>query len=147
MLKVSPLTFLDLTFSGNYYKSKIKNSTENYLNGNTSGGTIRGISMFKMPHGGNLEISGTYQPPKKITTGTIFPDGKITMDMAYQISLYDERLKLTCKIINILDSDTYKQNIIQTEDDGNIYSIDSYRKYNNQTFYITIQYKFGNITM
>jgi len=139
MLKVSPLTFWDFTFTGNYYSSKIHGSTEDDLNGNTSGGIIRGLSMFKMPNGGGLELSSTYQLPKKITTGMIWPDGKFTFDMAYQISLFDDQLKLTCKAINIFDSDIYEQNI--TSNDNEIHS---YRKYDNRTFYITIQYKFVN---
>jgi outer membrane receptor for ferrienterochelin and colicin len=61
--------------------------------------------------------------------------------MAYQISLFDDQLKLTCKAINIFDSDIYEQNI--TSNNNEIYS---YRKYDNRTFYITIQYKFGNIS-
>jgi outer membrane receptor protein involved in Fe transport len=140
MLKVSPLAFWDFTFTGNYYSSKIQGSTEDDLNGNTSGGIIRGLSMFKMPNGGNLELSSAYQLPKKITTGMVWPDGKFTFDMAYQISLFDDKLKLTCKAINIFDSDIYEQNITSNNNE-----IQSYRKYDNRTFYITIQYKFGNI--
>jgi len=65
--------------------------------------------------------------------------------MAYQISLYDDRLKLTCKAINILDNDIYDQNI-EIIDNNVVKNIQSYKKYNNRTFYITIQYKFGNIS-
>ena len=141
MLQVSPLAFWDFTFTGNYYSSKIHGSSEDDLNGNTSGGIIRGLSMFKIPNGGNLELSSTYQLPKKITTGMVWPDGKFTFDMAYQISLYDDQLKLTCKAINIFDSDIYEQNITSNNNE-----IHSYRKYDNRSLFITLQYKFGNIS-
>ena len=140
MLKVSARTFLDLTFTGNYYNSKISGSTEDDQKGSTSGGIIRGISMFKIPSGGDLEVSGTYQLPKEIITGTVWPDGKFTLDMAYQMSLFDDRLKLTCKAIDILDSDIYEY---ETINNGDI-QINSYRKYDQRTFYMTIQYKFDS---
>ncbi len=143
MLKISPLTFWDFIFTSNYYSSKITGGTDDNLNGNTSGGIIRGISMFKMPNGGNLELSSTQQLSKKNTAGTL--EGKFNLDMAYQISLYDDRLKLTCKAINILDNDIYDQNI-EIIDNNVVTNIQSYKKYNNRTFYITIQYKFGNIS-
>jgi hypothetical protein len=141
MLKVSPLNIWDLTFTGNYYESKISGGTEDDQNGSTSGGIIRGISMFKIPNGGDLEISGTYQLPKEIITGTVWPDGKFTLDMAYQVSFFDDRLKLTCKAIDILDSDIYEH---ETTDNGDI-QINSYRKYDQRTFYLTLLYKFSNI--
>ena len=143
MLKISPLTFWDFIFTSNYYSSKITGGTDDNLNGNTSGGIIRGISMFKMPNGGDLELSSTQQLSKKNTAGTV--EGKFNLDMAYQISLYDDRLKLTCKAINILDNDIYDQNI-EIIDNNVVTNIQSYKKYNNRTFYITIQYKFGNIS-
>jgi len=144
MLKVSPLNIWDLTFTGNYYESKISGGTEDDQNGSTSGGIIRGISMFKIPSGGDLELSGTYRLPKEIITGTVWPDGQYTLDMAYQVSLFDDRLKLTCKVIDILDSDIYEQDITETTDDGDFH-INSYRKYDQRTFYLTLLYKFGNI--
>jgi len=147
MLKVSPLNFWDLTFTGNYYESKISGGTEDDQNGSTSGGIIRGISMFKIPSGGGLELSGTYKLPKKIISGIVWPKGKFTLDMAYQVSLYDDRLKLTCKVIDILDTDIYEQNIIETTDNGVSYDIYSYQKYDQRTFYLTIQYKFGKINL
>ena len=146
MLKVSPLIFWDLTFTGNYYSSKISGSTEDDQKGSTSGGIMRGISMFKIPNGGDLEFSGTYQLPKEIITGTVWPDGKFTLDMAYQVSLFDDRLKLTCKAIDILDSDIYEQNITETADNGDIHNINSYRKYDQRTFYLTLLYKFGSVS-
>jgi len=144
MLKVSPLNIWDLTFTGNYYESKISGGIEDDQNGSTSGGIIRGISMFKIPSGGDLELSGTYRLPKEIITGTVWPDGQFTLDMAYQVSLFDDRLKLTCKAIDILDSDIYEQNITETTDNGDFH-INSYRKYDQRTFYLTLLYKFGNI--
>ena len=145
MLKISPLTFWDFTFTGNYYSSNISDDIIDGLNGNTSGGIIRGISMFKMPNGGDLEFSSTHLLSKKIITGTV--EDKFTLDIAYQISLYDDRLKLTCKAINILDNDIYDQNIGITDNNGDIYNIHSYKKYSNRTFYITMQYKFGTLSM
>jgi len=145
MINFSPLNYWDFTFIGNYYKSIITGSEESNLNGMTSGGLIRCISMLKTKKFGEIELNTNYQLPKKITTGTIWPDGKFTLDMAYQISLYDDQLKITCKAINILDSDIYEQNITETTYNGDIY-IDSYRKYSSPTFYIAIQYKFGTIS-
>jgi outer membrane receptor protein involved in Fe transport len=146
MLKVSPLNIWDLTFTGNYYKSIISGETEDDQDGSTSGGIIRGISMFKIQNGGDLELSGTYQLPKETMTGTVWPDGKFTLDMAYQVSFFDDRLKLTCKAIDILDTDIYEQNIIETTDNGDSYNIHNYRKYDQRTFYLTLLYKFGGVS-
>ena len=131
MLKYSPLTMWDITLTGNYYQSNISRDNEIYY-----GGLGRLISTYKFVNNGEFELSGTYHAPSKTSIGLEYPDGQYTIDLAYQVSLFDDRLKLTCKVIDIFDNNQY----VRESDNYTVY-----KKYDERTFYITMQYKFSSI--
>ena len=104
------------------------------------------VNTVKHPQYGKIELNGSYHSPHLLSTGKIWPSGKFILDMAYQTSFFNEKMTVTLKVTDALDDEHYKRNISEFDKRLNVHSsINSYRRPDEPTIYLSVQYKFGDI--
>ncbi len=144
LLKYSPIHDLELRITGNYFRLKTVESINPKLNGITSGGYGRLIASYKTHGFGEFEVNGTYKTRRDSPQGYQWGNGKFVLDIAYQLSVLDDHLRITLKGVDLLDNDIFESNLnnyIQNQESHSY----NYEKHDVRTYYVSMIYKFGNI--
>ena len=143
-VRYSPISSWDISLNGNPFRYDIYKpggGNEYY-----KGSVWRMVNTVKHPQYGKIELNGSYHSPHLLSTGKIWPSGKFILDMAYQTSFFNEKMTVTLKVTDALDDEHYKRNISEFDKRLNVHSsINSYRRPDEPTIYLSVQYKFGDI--
>ena len=143
-VRYSPISSWDISLNGNPFRYDIYKpggGNEYY-----KGSVWRMVNTVKHPQYGKIELNGSYHSPHLLSTGKIWPSGKFILDMAYQTSFFNEKMTVTLKVTDTLDDEHYKRNISEFDKRLNVHSsINSYRRPDEPTIYLSVQYKFGDI--
>jgi hypothetical protein len=104
------------------------------------------VNTIDLDRIGKLEINGSYHSPHSLSNGSIWPDGKVNLDLALQKAFLSEKLMVTLKMTDALNKDHYRRSIREFDQQLNVESdIVTYRKPDQPTIYLAVQYKFGDI--
>jgi len=143
-VKVSPVTNWEISVSMNPFRYDVY--TDNNDHEFYQGIVYRIINTIDFERIGKIELNGSYHSPHSLSNGSIWPNGKTNLDLAFQKTFFSEMLMLTVKVTDALNKNYYKRSIREFDHRLNIDSdIDTFRKQDKPTIYLAIQYKFGNI--
>ena len=143
-VKVSPMVNWELTLGVNPFRYDVY--TENNDHEYYEGAVFRVVNTIDLDRIGKLEINGSYHSPHSLSNGSIWPDGKVNLDLALQKAFLSEKLMVTLKMTDALNKDHYRRSIREFDQQLNVESdIVTYRKPDQPTIYLAVQYKFGNI--
>jgi len=143
-VKASPVTNWEMSVSVNPFRYDVY--TDNNDHEFYQGIVCRVVNTIDFKRIGKIELNGAYHSPHSLSNGSIWPNGKTNLDLAFQKAFFSEKLILTVKVTDALNKDHYERSIREFDHRLNIESdIDTFRKQDEPTIYLAIQYKFGNI--
>ncbi|MDP6533209.1 MAG: TonB-dependent receptor [Candidatus Marinimicrobia bacterium] len=143
-VKVSPMVNWEVTLGVNPFRYDVY--TENNDHEYYEGAVFRVVNTINFVRIGKIELNGSYHSPHSLSTGSIWPNGKVNLDLALQRSFLSEKLMLTVKVTDAFNKDHYERSIRGFDKQINLKSdINTYRKYDEPTIYLAVQYKFGDI--
>ncbi len=136
-------SFWDITLTGLYFQTETVHSFEDDLMGKLSGFQGRLSQVFTFSRGGKLELDSRFYLPEKIPTGTVHPNGIANLNVTYRQNLWDDRLEISLKLLDVFDNEEKKSKTSEVELNGGYRHLIVYTKPDRRTFFINLKYKFG----
>ncbi len=143
-VKFKPLPFWEMTLTGLYFRTETKQTAEVDLAGRLSGFQGKITQVFTFNSGGKLELDSRLYSPETIPTGTVHPDGLANLNVSYRRSLWDDRLELSLKLLDVFDNEARKSETSEIELSGVSRNLETYTKPDGRTLFLNIRYKFGS---
>ena len=122
-----------------FYESKIDaTNIQADLNSNSLVYVLKGTSNMKLPKIGDLQIVGQYESPQAVAYGTSYHG--YSVDAAVKRDIIKNKLSFNFRVSDVFN--TKKFTVYQ---DYGLYKINSLRRRDSRTFFITLTYKFGKL--
>jgi len=148
MINYRPIPLINMMVSLTTWNSRIFGSGEADLNGTTRGYFAFGMATLTIPRIARVELSGRYRGPMKITDGKM--NSNLTADLSIQKGLMDNRLNLTLRIRDVLDSRKFSIHSEREVTDElthvtSLHIMDAERHRQPRSVHLVLSYNFGKL--
>ena len=143
-IKIFPMSNWEMSLTVNPFRYDVyaDNNESEFYKG-TIWNVVKTLTLDRI---GKIEMNGSYHSPHTLSTGSIWPNGKINLDFAIQQTFFSEKMTVTLKVTDALNKDHYERIINKFDQKLRVQShIDTFRKQDDPTLYLAFQYKFGTI--